>query len=334
MDYAAVGQVTIAQVLIGDVRQRLSELPDASVQTCITSPPYWGLRDYGEYGQIGLEQTPEAYVEQMVNVFREVRRVLKDDGTLWLNLGDSYNSTPAGTSVGGFQGAYMKKNDKYNMAQTRKKIKGKKIKTLKPKDLVGIPWRVAFALQADGWWLRQDIIWHKPNPMPESVTDRCTKAHEYLFLLTKSNRYYFDNESIKEPAVRAGDIQIFGGQKALQNEIDETDPRFRNGSEQWGRTIKTGETRNKRSVWTITTKPFKGAHFAVMPEALVEPCVLAGSREGDTVLDPFTGSGTVAVVAMRHGRNFIGTELNPEYAEIARNRIESQGMLFGEVIVK
>ena len=315
-----------AQVLIGDVRRRLTELPDASVQSCITSPPYWGLRDYGEDGQIGLEQTPEAYVEQMVNVFREVRRVLKDDGTLWLNLGDSYAGSGRGPE------GNLSKNQDFRFMQNKTGFITPN--GLKPKDLVGIPFRVAFALQADGWWLRQDIIWHKPNPMPESVTDRCTKAHEYLFLLTKSNRYYFDNESIKESSVRAGDTQTFGGQKALRNKINKNDPRFRNGSEQWGRTITSGETRNKRSVWTITTKPFKGAHFAVMPEALVEPCVLAGSREGDTVLDPFTGSGTVAVVAMRHGRNFIGTELNPDYAEIARNRIESHGTLFGEVVVK
>ena len=331
-----------AQVLVGDVRQRLSELPDASVQSCITSPPYWGLRDYGEGGQIGLEQTPDAYVEQIINVFREVRRVLKDDGTLWLNLGDSYvaDSYVRDKASQAFQSGLETNeegwlaNDRLDSSKKRKTLAWAKDENLKRKDLVGIPWRVAFALQADGWWLRQDIIWHKPNPMPESVTDRCTKAHEYLFLLTKSNRYYFDNESIKESSVRAGDTQTFGGQKALRNKINKNDPRFRNGSEQWGRTITSGETRNKRSVWTITTKPFKGAHFAVMPEALVEPCVLAGSREGDTVLDPFTGSGTVAVVAMRHGRNFVGTELNPDYAEIARERIESHGTLFGEVVVK
>lgn len=372
-----------AQVLIGDVRRRLSELPDASVQTCITSPPYWGLRDYGtaswnggnencdhvadssktkKFGnesfnanrpsreatktngyyfndicekcgarridsQIGLEQTPETYVEQMVNVFREVRRVLKDDGTLWLNLGDSYAGSGKGRNGDGQIGKLtgFQTTNKGSMEGVIKKLDDG---GLKPKDLVGIPFRVAFALQADGWWLRQDIIWHKPNPMPESVTDRCTKSHEYLFLLTKSNRYYFDNESIKEPSANLGATKIrFGGNKYG----DSGDPKHATKS---GNEYTDGGTRNKRSVWTITTKPFKGAHFAVMPEALVEPCVLAGSREGDTVLDPFTGSGTVAVVAMRHGRNFIGTELNPDYAEIARNRIESHGTLFGEVVVK
>jgi DNA modification methylase len=308
-----------AQVLIGDVRQRLSELPDASVQTCITSPPYWGLRDYGQDGQFGLEQTPEAYVEQMVNVFREVRRVLKDDGTLWLNLGDSY----AGSGRGG-----QSKEKRSTNWQPEYGLQSHTPNGLKPKDLVGIPFRVAFALQADGWWLRQDIIWHKPNPMPESVTDRCTKAHEYLFLLTKSNRYYFDNESIKEDSKWSSDSRAGSGRLTYEGK--------RQGESGTGQEafVTITDKRNKRSVWTITTKPFKGAHFAVMPEALVEPCVLAGSREGDTVLDPFTGSGTVAVVAMRYGRNFIGTELNPEYGEIARNRIESQGTLFGEVIVK
>ena len=309
-----------AQLLIGDVRQRLSELPDATVQTCITSPPYWGLRDYGEDGQIGLEQTPEAYVEQMVNVFREVRRVLRDDGTLWLNLGDSYAGSGRGP-----EGNLSKKQDFRFMQNKTGFITPV---GLKPKDLVGIPWRVAFALQADNWWLRQDIIWHKPNPMPESVTDRCTKAHEYLFLLTKSNKYHFDNESIKEDSKWSSDNRAGSGRLTYEGK--------RQGKSGTGQEafVTITDKRNKRSVWTINTKPFKGAHFAVMPEALVEPCVLAGSRENDTVLDPFTGSGTVAVVAMRHGRNFIGTELNPDYAEIARERIESQGTLFAQVLVK
>jgi site-specific DNA-methyltransferase (cytosine-N4-specific) len=271
-----------AKILVGDVRQQLASIADGSVQCCVTSPPYWGLRDYGVDGQIGLEQTPEAYVAEMVGVFREVWRVMADDGVLWLNLGDSYNGS------GGAGGDY----GVGGLKEGQPKYPGRKVETLKPKDLVGIPWRVAFALQADGWWLRQDIIWAKPNPMPESVADRCTKAHEYLFMLTKSARYYFDNVAIAEP------------------------------------------TRNKRSVWTITTKPFKGAHFAVMPEALVEPCVLASSRPNDLVLDPFTGSGTVGVVALKHGRNFIGTELNPEYAEIARNRVESSQPMFNNVTIE
>jgi DNA modification methylase len=273
------------EILTGDVRERLADIPDGSVRCCVTSPPYWGLRDYGQGDQLGLEETPEQYVENMVAVFREVRRTLTEDGTLWLNLGDSYSSQ--GGAHGGREdnqtgvGASRAHNAGAGDQKQRTPPAG-----LKPKDLVGIPWRVAFALQADGWWLRQDIIWHKPNPMPESVTDRCTKAHEYVFLLTKSARYYYDHEAMQEEAT-------------------------------------TGQTRNRRSVWSITTKPFKGAHFAVMPEALAEPCVLAGSAPGDLVLDPFTGSGTVAVVALRHGRRFIGTELNPEYVQIATDRINT-----------
>ena len=285
-----------ARVLVGDVRQRLAELPDCSVQTCVTSPPYWGLRDYGHDGQIGLEQTPDEYVAELVEVFREVRRVLADDGTLWLNLGDSYNGAAPNRSGqhGGVAG-------------------------LKPKDLVGIPWRVAFALQADGWWLRQDIIWSKPNPMPESVTDRCTKAHEYVFLLTKSARYFYDSVAISE--IGAGRLDL--GRMKYEGR---TNP---GGWADNGRRDEAG--RNKRSVWTIATKPYGGAHFAVMPEALAEPCILAGSRLGDLVLDPFTGSGTVGVVALRHDRDFIGTELNPEYAALAEARIYEDGPLMNAV---
>jgi len=274
-------------ILIGDARQRLAELPAGSARTCITSPPYFGLRDYGVDGQIGLEETPEAYVAEMVSLFREVWRVLADDGTLWLNLGDSF---------------------------------------AKEKQLLGIPWRVAFALQADGWYLRSDIIWHKPNPMPESVTDRPTKSHEYLFLLTKSPRYYYDHEAIKEPSVTGAwdAMPPIGGVKQTEGNENHTYS---------GNTPASDGKRNKRDVWTINTKPFKGAHFAVMPEALVEPCVLAGSAEGDTVLDPFTGSGTVAVVANRHGRNFVGTELNAEYAQIAYDRITGDAPMLNIVNV-
>jgi len=297
-----------ATILVGDVRTRLAEIPDGSIQTCITSPPYWGLRDYGENEQIGLEESPQEYVNSMVEVFREVWRVLRDDGTLWLNIGDSYSGSGKGPA--GNLGAA---HDERNMEKKHSAIVPD---GLKPKDLVGIPWRVAFALQADGWYLRQDIIWAKPNPMPESVTDRCTKSHEYIFLLSKSRSYYFDNQAIKEPAVsNVGNAKIrFGGNKYG----DSNDPKHATKS---GNVWKPSATRNKRDVWTINTKPFKGAHFAVMPEALVEPCVLAGSREGDVVLDPFTGSGTVAVVALANGRNFIGTELNSEYAQIAVERI-------------
>ena len=295
--------MSTATILVGDVRKRLAEIPDRTVQCCVTSPPYWGLRDYGHDGQIGLEQTPDDYVSEMVEVFAEVRRVLRDDGVLWLNLGD--------TSLPG-------------------------------KQIAGIPWRVAFALQADGWILRQDIIWSKPNPMPESVKDRCTKSHEYLFLLIKSNRYYFDDLAIAEPATTKpgatwAERKAAGataGNVIVGHETRNGTQRVVHGKGVTSNLTRQDGLRNKRSVWTINTKPFRGAHFAVMPEALVEPCVLASSRPDDLVLDPFTGSGTVAVVALRHNRNFVGVELNPEYAEIARNRIKSNQPMFNEVIVK
>lgn len=312
-----------AKILVGDVRQQLSCIADGSVQCCVTSPPYWGLRDYGADGQIGLEQTPEAYVDEMVGVFREIWRVMADDGVLWLNLGDSYSGSGKGPSGKNGKIAYHNVRNLSNTHHSAKIPEG-----LKPKDLVGIPWRVAFALQADGWYLRQDIIWAKPNPMPEPVADRCTKSHEYLFMLTKSKRYYFDNVAIKEPSANLGTTKIkFGGTKYG----DSDDPKHATKS---GNEYTDNGTRNKRSVWTITTKPFRGAHFAVMPEALVEPCVLASTRPNDLVLDPFTGSGTVAVVALKHGRNFVGVELNPEYAEIARNRIESSQPMFNNVTIE
>ena len=311
-------------ILIGDVRKRLSEIPSESVRTCVTSPPYFGLRDYGHDGQIGLEQTPEAYVAELVEVFREVRRVLADDGTLWLNLGDSYAGSGKGANADGSVTATGKQatHKGTTLGTFTKSFTGD---GLKPKDLIGIPWRVAFALQADGWYLRSDIIWAKPNPMPESVTDRPTKSHEYLFLLSKSPKYFYDYEAIREEGViKAGTKGAKGSvERSTTNKVNSRPPEYK---------VYDG-MRNKRDVWTINTKPFKGAHFAVMPEALVEPCVLAGSAEGDTVLDPFTGSGTVAVVANRHGRNFIGTELNPEYAEIARERISKADPLFNEVEV-
>jgi DNA modification methylase len=324
-----------ARILVGDVRGSLHRLPDGAVRCVVTSPPYWGLRDYGHDGQIGLEQTPDEYVREMVGVFREVRRVLADDGTLWLNLGDSYCTVPHGPkgknapqSVGG-KGSHGRGQERSGAATAsggghanRKPLPG-----LKHKDLVGIPWRVAFALQADGWYLRQDIIWAKPNPMPESVTDRCTKAHEYLFLLTKQPRYYYDNDAISEPLQSKphapGNLASTDGGH-LRNDF---------GTDAMKRVWGLSGRRNKRSVWTLTTKPFKGAHFAVMPEALVEPCVLAGSAEGDTVLDPFSGSGTVGVVALRNGRNYIGCELNPEYAALSRKRILDDQPLMNSVTV-
>lgn len=306
------------QIIVGDVRETLRTVEPGSIQTCVTSPPYFGLRDYGHDGQIGLEATPDEYVAELVEVFRGVRDALSDDGTLWLNLGDSYAGSNKGVMAdGSVVGGAKQRTSKGTMQgqiPSAAQFDG-----LKPKDLIGIPWRVAFALQADGWWLRQDIIWAKPNPMPESVTDRCTKAHEYLFLLTKSARYYYDHDAISETAVTVGD------KRHLRTDRYKEDGGPR---EDGGTRLRTGkpqaENRNKRSVWTITTKPFAGAHFAVMPEALVDPCILAGSKMGDTVLDPFAGSGTVGVVAKRHARNFVGCELNPEYADIARARIAGQ----------
>jgi DNA modification methylase len=287
--------------------------------------------------QIGLEETPDAYVAEMVALFREVWRVLADDGTLWLNLGDSYvgGKGQSGQGSPDFQAERAKNGESINQAyhqiagskQTRPTDDRAKMREagLKPKDLIGIPWRVAFALQADGWYLRQDIIWAKPNPMPESVRDRCTKSHEYVFLLSKSPRYYYDHEAVKEEALTAPTIRNKNAEGYQADYVG--GDRFSPGARVFGADGK----RNKRDVWTINTKPFKGAHFAVMPEALVEPCVLAGSAEGDTVLDPFTGSGTVAVVANRFGRNFVGTELNPEYAEIAKERITLSAPLMNEV---
>jgi DNA modification methylase len=418
------------RIIVGDAREHLARFEPRSVQTCITSPPYFGLRDYGHDRQIGLEQTPEDYIESLVGVFREVRRVLTDDGTLWLNLGDSYAGSNKKVMADGtiVEGAKQRTSAGTMLGSIPK---SRPIDGLKPKDLIGIPWRVAFALQADGWYLRSDIIWHKPNPMPESVTDRPTKSHEYLFLLTKNVKYYYNHEAIKEPAID-GDhprkvlkpYDSSGGSLAPHTGLRKADG--------------YGSTRNKRDVWTINTKPFKGAHFAVMPEALVEPCILAGSQpegkrcdcdeviatpigtgiiedptlltgragmnrprrddEGtrpitrreqrghaeqlkasphrdqmeqeagpafahyirtdksgarpvrpalldewiergwisevpacdhpsfpaDLVLDPFTGSGTVGVVAKRHGREFVGVELNPQYAEMAEQRITGE----------
>jgi DNA modification methylase len=295
-------------------------MPENSVQTCVTSPPYWGLRDYGHDGQIGLESTPEAYVERMVEVFREVRRVLRDDGTLWLNLGDSY--------AGYWGDSKAREEGRHSSADTNGWTNGFNMNArpsfdqfrssgIKPKDLVGIPWRVALALQADGWWLRQDIIWHKPNPMPESITDRCTKAHEYIFLLAKSARYFYDAEAIKQVAKSSSEGIRFGGSKYG----DSSDPKHATKS---GSVSKEYATANRRSVWTITTKSYRGAHFATFPEALVEPMILAGSPEDGLVLDPFTGSGTTGAVALRLGRNFVGCELNPEYVKLAESRLRGE----------
>lgn len=315
-----------ARILVGDALTRLAELPDGSVQTCVTSPPYWGLRDYGHDGQLGLESTPDEYVTNMVEVFRQVRRLLADDGTLWLNLGDSYAA-----------------NRSHQVSQTKWAAHdfGASNATqiprgLKPKDLVGIPWRVAFALQADGWWLRQDIIWHKPNPMPESVTDRCTKAHEYLFLLSKSARYFYNARAISDPVTPQSRERSAYGYNTTERDTGTQAAQI--GARRRQRmglreTYQLSETRNKRSVWTVGVKPYSGAHFAVMPADLVEPCIMAGSSPDDLVLDPFTGSGTVGMVALRHGRRFVGIELNPEYAALAESRIYEDGPLLNQVEV-
>jgi DNA modification methylase len=281
---------------------------------CVTSPPYFGLRDYGHEGQIGLEQTPEQYIAAMVEVFRCVRDVLADDGTLWLNLGDSYGAVGGNTYAGfnerwsGTGGAGSKQDATLAGVTDRKITTG-----LKPKNLLGIPWRVALALQADGWILRQDIIWHKPNPMPESVRDRCTKAHEYIFLLSKSQRYFFDSEAMREPGVIPAGTKAAKGsaERQAQSGVNARPPEYK---------VYDG-MRNRRSVWTVQTRPYKGAHFATFPPALIEPCILAGSKSGDIVLDPFMGSGTTAQVALQHGRQYIGCELNPEYGSLQQERI-------------
>lgn len=308
----------------GDCLEVLKTLPDNFVDCCVTSPPYWGLRDYGVDGQLGLEKTPEEYTQNMVQVFEQVRRVLKNEGTLWLNLGDSYASN--GGAHGGRsdnqRGVGAKKaHDAGAGDQNARRAPS----DLKPKDLVGIPWRVAFALQGAGWYLRQDIIWHKPNPMPESVRDRCTKAHEYIFLLSKNDKYYFDIESVKEPvaAETAARYKYGFGKAEKKAAIVETGHWHtgKNGRDNLCGEMKFNNKRNRRSVWTVTTKSFKGAHFATFPPDLIEPCILAGCPFGGVVLDPFFGAGTTGVVAEKHGRNCIGIELNENYLALARGRI-------------
>lgn len=310
------------QVLIGDCIQSMKSLPDQSVNCCVTSPPYFGLRDYGMDGQIGLEEAPEAYVQRMVEVFREVKRVLRDDGTLWLNIGDSYARTG---------GTDRKVSNTAKVGSTRNTLKQMSDRTtkassigLKEKDLIGIPWMLAFALRADGWYLRQEIIWHKPNPMPESVRDRCTKAHEQIFLLTKAPRYYFDSDAMKEPAIggQAGKAASF---KREGSKREQAIPGQGYGTHRPGRkdVAYNGEMRNRRSVWSVATKAYKGAHFATFPPSLIEPCIMAGCPVAGTVLDPFGGSGTTAGVAVKHGRNAIICELNPDYASLVNDRVKS-----------
>jgi DNA modification methylase len=321
------------KILLGNAPDVLMELPDKSINCCVTSPPYWGLRDYGVEGQLGLEKTPEEYVQKMVDLFREVRRVLRDDGTLWLNLGDTYAAGGLGpgsgkqtTNYGSCNGSHIEKPRLAPMG-------------LKPKDLVGIPWRVAFALQADGWYIRSDIIWSKPNPMPESVTDRPTKSHEYIFLMSKSERYYYDHESIKEPAIYANDdrrarahenhksmpTSIVNGIRPRSDKQRGHSRRHAGFNDRWDLMDKYEQCsgmRNKRSVWTVSTHPFPEAHFATFPPDLIKPCILAGCPDGGIVLDPFMGAGTTGVVCADLGRNYIGIELNPEYVHIANERIK------------
>ena len=305
------------QILNGDCIEMMRTLPDQSVNCCVTSPPYFGLRDYGHDGQIGLEETPEAFVQKMVEVFSEVKRVLRDDGTLWLNLGDSYSGRGKGPA--GNLGAT------HNERHLEHKHSAIVPEGLKPKDLIGIPWRVAFALQADGWYLRQDIIWHKPNPMPESVTDRCTKAHEYIFLLSKSAKYFYDIKSVMEP-VASGTVARLSQPTISQQVGSDRVPGKTNGNM---KAVGSTETRNRRSVWTVTTKPYSGAHFATYPPELIRPCILAGCPKGGVVLDPFGGSGTTAAVAMEEGRGAILCELNPEYIPLINKRLsEIQPKLF------
>jgi len=311
------------QILLGDCLQTLKTLPDQSVHCCVTSPPYWGLRDYGHDGQIGQEQTPEAFVSALVAVFREVRRVLRDDGTCWVNLGDSYaNDGKWGGSSGGKHAKALHGSSGVGRL--------KNTTGLPPKSLIGIPWRVAFALQADGWYLRQDIIWHKPNPMPESVRDRFTKAHEYMFLLSKSDRYYFAQDAVKEPVSEDMARRAAAGHTRGQGKIDAS----RNDAETVRPKKIIGATRNRRSVWTIPTQPFAGAHFATYPVALITPCILAGCPKGGVVLDPFMGAGTTAIAAVMNQRQYLGCELNPKYKDIAEKRIQDECglmMMFGKV---
>lgn len=359
------------RILTGDARDRLKELPDGSVHCCVTSPPYFGLRDYGVSGQIGLEATPDAFVAELVSIFREVRRVLRDDGTLWLNLGDSYAGSWGAQGRQGETGQMASRS--VSKVREKSKISAAQIAAhpqkashtgsirqegLKPKDIIGIPWLVAFALRADGWYLRQDIIWSKPNPMPESVTDRCTKAHEYLFLLAKSPRYYFAAAEIAEAvapstverllqptlAAQAGSDRVpgktNGRMKAVVNSrllaegaIARTGGLISGGTDKSSLGVSAETTRNRRSVWTVTTQPFSEAHFATFPPALIEPCILAGCPKGGTVLDPFFGAGTTGLVADRNGRDCIGIELNPEYAAMAERRISDENPMFSRVVI-
>jgi DNA modification methylase len=353
--------IELNKIYLGDALEVLKTFPDEFINCCVTSPPYFGLRDYGIDGQLGLEETPEEYVQKLVDISREVKRVLKKDGTFWLNLGDSYNGSG---KAGSRDNEYFNRHTEFGKNYSNKEKIGNpiKLKNLKPKDLIGIPWMVAFALRNDGWYLRSDIIWSKPNPMPESVTDRPTKSHEYVFLLSKSQKYYYDYEAILEEATGYDGRKdtFFKGRVKTKNS---TQTFAKRGHERWkyknlqdkGQPTQTmhenramggegsgfvghsgnydinGEplyyikdgipVRNKRSVWTINTQPFKEAHFAVFPEELPDTCIKAGCPEGGVVLDPFIGSGTTGLIAKKQNKNFIGIELNPKYIKLANNRL-------------
>lgn len=352
------------KIEFGDCRETMRRWAQegVKVQTCVTSPPYYGLRDYGtgkwvggeescdhirafnkhggqradrdqssqvfqfkdvcekcgavrEDNQLGLEETPEQYIANMVEVFRCVKDILADDGTLWLNIGDSYcNSNGFARASPEYQ-----REGRNNMPANDRKLDKLHATGLKTKDLIGIPWMLAFALRADGWYLRQDIIWHKPNPMPESVQDRCTKAHEYIFLLSKSPKYYYDHDAIKEDATSKSEGIRFGGNKYGDND----DPKYATKS---GNVSKEYDKANKRSVWSVPVKPYEGAHFAVFPSELIEPCIIAGAPIGGIVLDPFMGSGTTAQVAQDLGRQFLGCELNPDYEPLQKKRLRQMSL--------
>ena len=352
----------INKIFHGQAKECLRSLPDSIVDTCVTSPPYWGLRDYGVDGQLGQEPTPELYVNNLVSVFQDVRRILKDDGTLWLNLGDSYGGSGKGSAT------HPESNWKYkqgtNKGAHNKGINNYSSDKIKPKDLVGIPWMVAFALRADGWYLRQDIIWNKPNPMPESVKDRCTKSHEYIFLLSKSKKYYYDYEAIKQPLKDASiarliqDIENQEGSSRVQGKTngkmkavrpstkrkgDQTDndvsmglngSSFKNHNNYLKEdgSLLHGTKANKKSVWTQVTKPFKEAHFATFPQELIVDCIKAGCPEGGIVLDPFMGAGTTAIVSQKLNRNYLGVELNGKYISIADNRLNKELGMFKDTV--
>ena len=303
------GNIMRNTILYGDCRETLKQF-DEQARTCVTSPPYYGLRDYGgEENQIGQEKTPEEFIDQLVSVFKEVRNVLTDDGTLWINLGDSYYNYRPGKAQSYPKQSVSKTNQDL---PTQCNKRGNKLEGLKEKDLIGIPWMFAFAMRSDGWYLRQDIIWHKPNPMPESVKDRCTKSHEYIFLLSKNKKYYYDNEAIKEPVK-----QDWGTRNRTNGKYHNSG----SGLSPHSGLTKSYDRKNKRDVWSITNKPYKGSHFAVFPPDLITPCILAGSEKGDIVLDPFMGSGTTAMVAKQLGRDYIGCELHEEYSNLIDQRV-------------